>query len=170
MPPTKIRGGMRLPKKLVRVVERERACRVARPPQKSRSDFWGPRSSLAHGFPGQTSAVDPSGRPHVVPVCHVWRGGKLYFAAEATSRKVQHLRTHPQVAVVVDVYTEDWGRLVGVVLQGRARVLVSGPEFRRARAWLYHKYPRYPEEAAIGGPQTVTVEVSPVHTASWGVD
>ncbi len=71
---------------------------------------------------------------------------------------------------MVNVYTEYWGRLAGVLLQGRARVLVGGPEFRRARAWLYHKCPQYPEEAAIGGPQTVIVEVSPSHAASWGLD
>ncbi len=86
---------MRLPKKLVRL-ERERVCGVATPPQKSRSDFWAPRSSLAYGFPGQTPGVDASGGPHVFPVCHVWRGGKLYFAAETTSRKVQYLRTNPR--------------------------------------------------------------------------
>ena len=122
--------GVRLRKALLRLVERERVCRVA--------------------------TADRQGRPHVVPVCHLWEGGKLYFAADASSRKVQHLPTNRQVAVVVDVYTEDWARLAGVVLWGVAR--------------LYRKYPQYPEEAAIEAPKTVIVEVTPTRTASWGVD
>lgn len=135
---------MRLRKALVRLVERERVCRVA--------------------------TVDPSGMPHVVPVCHVWDGGKLYFAADAKSRKVQHLGANPKVAVVVDVYMEDWTRLAGVVLWGTARVIRGGPVFRRIRTRLYRKYPQYPEEAAIEVADTVIVEVTPTRAASWGLD
>jgi PPOX class probable F420-dependent enzyme len=135
---------MRLRKTLVRLVERERVCRVA--------------------------TADPSGRPHVVPVCHVWEGGKLYFAADADSRKVRHLRANPHVAVVVDVYAEDWARLAGVVLWGTARVVRGGSLYRRIRTRLYRKYPQYPEEAAIEAPQTVIVEVTPTRAASWGLD
>lgn len=135
---------MRLRKALVRLVERERVCRVA--------------------------TVDPSGMPHVVPVCHVWEGGKLYFAADAKSRKVHHLRVNPQVAVVVDVYAEDWTRLAGVLLWGTARVVRGGPVFRRIRTRLYRKYPQYPEEAAIEASETVIVEVTPTRAASWGLD
>lgn len=135
---------MRLAKAVVRLLERERVCRVA--------------------------TTDPQGQPHVVPVCHVWDGRKLYFAADAGSQKVQNLKANPRVAVVVDVYTEDWGRLAGVLVQGRARVLTGGPHFRRARALLYGKYPQYPQEAAIEPPSTVIVEVTPTRAASWGVD
>jgi len=135
---------LRLKKALVRLVERERVCRVA--------------------------TADPTGAPHVVPVCHVWEAGKLYFAADATSRKVRNLRSNPRVAVVVDVYAEDWSRLSGVVLWGTARVVRGGPVFRKVRKLLYRKYPQYPEEAAIEPPQTVIVEVTPNRAASWGLD
>lgn len=129
---------------VVRLVQRERVCRVA--------------------------TIDLQGQPHVVPVCHVWDGRKLYFAADASSRKVQHLKANPRVAVVVDVYVEDWSRLVGVLLQGKARLLTGGPRFRHARTLLYKKYPHYPEEAPIEAPSTVIVEVTPTRAASWGVD
>ncbi len=135
---------MRLRKAAAQLVERERVCRVA--------------------------TVDARGRPHVVPVCHVWRNGRLYFAADAASRKVRHLEAHPQVAVVVDVYVEDWGRLAGVLLQGTARLVRGGPVFRKVRAQLYRKYPQYPDIAAIEPPDTVIVEVTPAHAASWGLD
>lgn len=135
---------MRLRKALVRLVERERVCRVA--------------------------TADASGTPHVVPVCHVWDAGRLYFATEATSRKVRNLQSNPQVAVVVDVYTEDWSRLSGVVLWGTARVVRGGPLFRRIRTLLYRKYAQYPEEAAVEAPGTVIVEVTPHRAASWGLD
>jgi PPOX class probable F420-dependent enzyme len=135
---------VRLRKDLVRLLERERVCRVA--------------------------TADRSGRPHVVPVCHVWVGGKLYFATEGTSRKVRNLLQNPRVCVVVDVYTEDWSRLVGVLVEGTARVVRSGPLFRRVRALLYRKYPQYPEDAAVEPRGSVVVEVTPRRVSSWGFD
>lgn len=135
---------MRLRKALAKLLERERVCRVA--------------------------TVGADGMPHVVPVCHVVRDGRIYFASDSDARKVHNLRANPQVAVTVDVYTEDWGRLAGVLVQGRARLIERGPEFRRIRRWLYEKYPQYPEEAALEEGESVVVEVTPVRVTSWGVE
>ncbi len=135
---------MRLKKAVVKLLERERVCRVA--------------------------TVGPDGVPHVVPVCHVVLDGRIYFASDADARKVHNLRAHPEVAVTVDLYTEDWGRLVGILVQGRARVIDRGPEFRRVRRALYEKYPQYPEEAAIEEGESVVVEITPARLSSWGLE
>lgn len=135
---------MRLKKAVAKLLERERVCRVA--------------------------TVGADGMPHVVPVCHVVLDGRIYFASGADARKVQNLRAHPEVAVTVDLYTEDWGRLVGVLVQGRARVIECGVEFRRVRRALYEKYPQYPEEAAVEEGESVVVEVTPTRVASWGIE
>ncbi|MCS7171869.1 MAG: pyridoxamine 5'-phosphate oxidase family protein [Armatimonadetes bacterium] len=135
---------MRLRKRIAQFLERERVCRVA--------------------------TADPEGMPHVVPVCHVVHQGRIYFASEAASRKIHNLRRNPHAAVAVDLYTEDWSRLVGALIQGRARILERGPEFRRIRQLLYEKYPQYPEEAALEEGESVIVELTPTHVASWGLD
>ncbi len=135
---------MRLRKRLVQFLERERVCRVA--------------------------TCDAEGMPHVVPVCHVVHQGRLYFASDARSRKVRNLRQNPHAAATVDLYTEDWGRLAGILIQGTARIIERGPEFRRIRKLLYEKYPQYPVEAVLEEGESVIVELTPTHVAAWGLD
>jgi nitroimidazol reductase NimA-like FMN-containing flavoprotein (pyridoxamine 5'-phosphate oxidase superfamily) len=113
---------------------------------------------------------DARGIPHVVPVCLVVEAGRLYFASGKTGRKIANLRAHPEVAVSVDEYTETWGRLRGVVVQGTARVHARNPTFRRIRRRLYLKYPQYPTEAALGDGDSIVIEITPRRVYAWGFD
>ncbi len=133
---------VKLAKPVAELIRWERACRVA--------------------------TVSEGGQPHVVPVCHVFVDGKLYFGSGSDATKVTHLEKSPRVAVTVDVYTDDWKHLRGVMLQGTARLIASGPAFRRARRLLYEKYPQYPDQAALDESDSVVVEVTPTRVFSWG--
>ena len=110
------------------------------------------------------------GLPHLVPVCHVFAGGKLYFGSGDAARKVANLRENAQIAVTVDVYSEAWAGLRGVMIQGRARLIERGPAFQRARRLLYAKYPQYPKEAALAPSDSVIVEVTPTNVFAWGLE
>jgi hypothetical protein len=70
----------------------------------------------------------------------------------------------------VDLYSEAWTHLKGVMVEGEAALIEKGPRFRRARALLYAKYPQYPDEAAIDESDSVIVEVTPGHVFAWGLD
>jgi nitroimidazol reductase NimA-like FMN-containing flavoprotein (pyridoxamine 5'-phosphate oxidase superfamily) len=118
----------------------------------------------------RVATVGAAGVPHVVPVCHVLAGGKLYFASGDDGRKVENLRENPRVTLTVDVYSDHWATLRGVMVQGRARLVERGPRFRRLRELLYRKYPQYPREAAISPSDSVVVEVTPTRVFSWGFD
>ncbi len=135
---------MRLKSSLAKLVEWERVCRVG--------------------------TAGAAGVPHVVPVCHVLHGGKLYFASETGARKVRNLRQNPHVTVTVDLYSDDWSNLKGVMIQGTATIVGKGPRFRAIRRLLYAKYPQYPDVSAIGERDSVIVEVTPRHAFSWGID
>jgi nitroimidazol reductase NimA-like FMN-containing flavoprotein (pyridoxamine 5'-phosphate oxidase superfamily) len=135
---------VRLKKALANLIEWERVCRIA------------------------TTAK--SGMPHLVPVCHVVAGGKIYFASENSARKVAHLRSNPRIAVTVDLYSDAWANLKGVMVQGTAKLIGKGPRFKKIRSLLYRKYPQYPDQAAIGESDSVIIEVTAVHVFSWGVD
>jgi len=135
---------MKLKKAVARLIEWERVCRVA------------------------TSG--PGGMPHVVPVCHVVADGKIYFASGDDGRKVVNLRANPRVAVTVDLYSDAWAQLRGVIVQGTAALIGKGPRFRKIRALLYRKYPQYPDEAALDESDSVIVEVTPTRVFSWGVE
>lgn len=134
----------RIPKAAAALVTWERVCRVA--------------------------TVSEAGVPHLVPVCHVLDGGKLYFGSGNDATKVSNLRANPRVTVTVDVYSDEWSSLRGVMLQGVAGLIEKGPRFRRVRALLYRKYPQYPEEAALDESDSVVVEVTPTHVFSWGLE
>lgn len=118
----------------------------------------------------RVGTAGPAGMPHVVPVCHVVEGGKIYFASGTDGQKVLNLRANPRLALTVDLYSDDWRHLRGVMVQGRATLISGGPRFRRARARLYAKYPQYPDQAALDESDSVVVELTPTRVFSWGLD
>jgi nitroimidazol reductase NimA-like FMN-containing flavoprotein (pyridoxamine 5'-phosphate oxidase superfamily) len=107
---------------------------------------------------------------HAVPVCQVLEGGRLYFGSDRTSLKVRNLKKDPRIAVVVDLYAEDWDFLKGAMIQGTAKLIRRGPQFRKIRTLLYKKYPQYPGAGALEESDSVIVEVIPVHVSAWGID
>ncbi len=135
---------MRLKKAVANLIEWERVCRVA--------------------------TADEAGMPHLVPVCHVIAGGKIYFASGNDGRKVLNLKANARIALTVDLYSEAWANLKGVMVQGTATLIEKGPRFRKTRALLYRKYPQYPDEAALDESDSVIVEVTPTHVFSWGME
>jgi len=134
----------KLSKQAADFVARERVCRVA--------------------------TVSAEGQPHVVPVCHALAGGKLYIGSGDDATKVRNVRANPHVTVTVDLYSEHWASLMGVMVQGRATLIERGPAFQRARRHLYEKYPQYPSEAALSPSDSVIIEVTPIHVFTWGFD
>jgi PPOX class probable F420-dependent enzyme len=103
------------------------------------------------------ATTDPDGRPHLVPIVFVYDGNTLYSAVDRkpkrsrTLRRIENARARPDVTILVDHYTEDWGGLWWIRLRGRARVLDNGPERDRALALLTDKYPQY-QHAPPDGP------------------
>ena len=138
------RAPAHLTKKLAAFVELERVARVA--------------------------TAGRSGIPHVVPVCHVLAGGRVYFGSGDDGRKVKNVRENPWVTLTVDVYSDHWGTLRGVMIQGRATLIERGPRFKRIRAKLYRKYLQYPRDAALSESDSVIIEVTPTRVFSWGLD
>ena len=135
---------MRLNKKVASLIAHERVCSVA--------------------------TAGAEGRPHLVPVCHVLAGDKIYFGSGDDGRKVQNLRANPQIAITIDLYSDDWAQLRGVMVQGTARLIERGPRFKRARQRLYAKYPQYAKEADLSPSDSVIVEATPTHVFTWDLD
>jgi PPOX class probable F420-dependent enzyme len=119
---------------------------------------------------GRVATAGAAGVPHLVPVCHVVAGGKVYFASGDDARKVKNVAENPRATLTVDLYSDHWGSLKGVMIQGRARLIERGPPFRRIRDLLYRKYPQYAREAAISPSDSVVVELTPTRVFAWGFD
>jgi nitroimidazol reductase NimA-like FMN-containing flavoprotein (pyridoxamine 5'-phosphate oxidase superfamily) len=135
---------MRLKKKVAQLIERERVCRVA--------------------------TVSAEGMPHLVPICAVVADGKIYFGSGNDARKVKNLAGNPRIAVTVDLYSDDWAHIKGVMVQGTSALIARGPRFRKLRGLLYRKYPQYATEAAMEESDSVIVEVTPTAVFAWGLD
>ena len=115
----------------------------------------------------RVATAGAGGMPHLVPVCHVLVDDKIYFGSGRKGRKVLNVAANPRLALTVDVYSDDWDHITGVMVQGRARVIERGPRFRRLRRRLYAKYRQYPREAALGESDSVIIEVTPTRVFSW---
>jgi PPOX class probable F420-dependent enzyme len=117
------------------------------------------RQRVGEARVARLGTVDAQGRPHIVPICFVLEGDVLYSAVDRKPKRspqlkrLENIRAHPEVTLLIDHYEEDWSRLWWVRLRGRGRVLEEGEERERALALLAEKYPQYrvepPVDAAI---------------------
>jgi PPOX class probable F420-dependent enzyme len=113
---------------------------------------------------GRLATVAQDGRPHLVPLCFVLEGDVLYSAVDEKPKRSQHLkrveniRSRPQVSVLVDHYEEDWARLWWVRLDGPARVLDERAEREHGLALLQAKYEQYRSEPPTGPVVAMRIE------------
>jgi PPOX class probable F420-dependent enzyme len=102
------------------------------------------------------ATLNVDGSPHLVPICFALDGDVLYSAVDEKPKRSKRLKRlenihhHPEVAVLVDHYEEDWTRLWWVRLDGTATVLDDGADRDRALALLCEKYEQYRSEPPTG--------------------
>jgi PPOX class probable F420-dependent enzyme len=122
------------------------------------------RRLVAEARVARLATIDSSGRSHLVPICFVLEGSTLYSAVDQKPkistrlRRLDNIRDHPSVSVLVDHYEEDWSRLWWVRLRGEARVLEDGAERARALALLTMKYAQYRDAPPDGPAIAVAVD------------
>lgn len=113
---------------------------------------------------GRLATVGSDGRPHLVPICFALEGDVLYSAVDEKPKRskrlqrLENIRSHPTVAVLVDYYEEDWTQLWWVRMDGAARVLDAGSGREHALALLSEKYEQYGEQLPTGPVIAVRVE------------
>jgi PPOX class probable F420-dependent enzyme len=114
------------------------------------------RSRVDRARVARLGTVDAEGRPHLVPICFALDGDLLYSAVDEKPKRtkrlkrLENIRLHPAVTVLIDHYEEDWSSLWWVRLRGEARVLDDDAESRRALLLLAEKYTQYRREPPSG--------------------
>jgi PPOX class probable F420-dependent enzyme len=98
------------------------------------------------------ATVDDNRRPMVVPICYAFDGERIYTpidekpksVAAGELKRVRNINTNPHVALVIDDYSEDWSKLVYLLVSGEAEI-ISREDAGHARAvmLLREKYPQY---------------------------
>lgn len=136
---------------------------------------WSPQvqSFVRRHRVARLATVDAAGQPLVLPICYVVEGEMLYSPTDAKPKRVpvqrlkrlQNIRQHPQVALVIDDYSEDWSQLSYVLLQGQAQIITDGPAFEQAIAALREKYVQYRSMPIQDNPM---IAVRLTRVVSWG--
>ena len=80
--------------------------------------------------------------PHIVPISFAYDGKVFYTAVDRKPKRLvperlarlRHIRAVPQVALLIDKYREDWGRLWYVLVRGRAKLIPNSAQKERAEA------------------------------------
>jgi PPOX class probable F420-dependent enzyme len=105
---------------------------------------------------GHLATVRRDGRPHVVPICFVLLGERVYSAVDHKPKRHRRLQRLSNVAatgtasLLVDKYDDDWSRLWWVRLDGRARLVDNSAEAEQAIRSLTGKYPQYRDQPPSG--------------------
>jgi PPOX class probable F420-dependent enzyme len=120
------------------------------------------------------ATADTDARPHVVPICFALLGDHLVTAIDEkpqqggpeSLRRSRDTRENPNVAVVVDHYTEDWDGLGWVQIRGTASHRYPDEECHSTgvRA-LREKYDQYGAHDLENRP-LIDIEIRSI--LSWG--
>jgi PPOX class probable F420-dependent enzyme len=108
------------------------------------------RALLDRSRIGHLATADRQLRPHVVPFCYAREDDRLYFVVDEKPKqagkrlkRLSNIAENPAVALVVDVYDEDWRRLEYALVRGTAEIVTRPEEFQQALALLRARYPQY---------------------------
>lgn len=104
--------------------------------------------------------------PHVVPVSYVFEGRAFYIATDLGTRKLANIANNNKVALAIDVYSSVSNKAICV--QGTAKVIEKGPEFRRLYSIFSQKFEWVRRDPWKEG-EALFVHVVPTSKASWGV-
>ena len=134
------------------------------------------RAKLKEARIARLATLDAHARPHIVPVCFVYDGSVFYTAVDRKPKSVapeklarlRHIAAAPQVALLIDEYSEDWAQLWFILVRGRASLIAasSGQERARAISRLKQKYPQY--AAGMLADDAPIIRITPERVSSWG--
>jgi nitroimidazol reductase NimA-like FMN-containing flavoprotein (pyridoxamine 5'-phosphate oxidase superfamily) len=104
---------------------------------------------------------------HLVPMCPVFDGGVFFMATHGRTRKVRTLRADARATLLLDQYSEDWMRNVGVMITGTVDVIEQGAEFDKGKALLEAKFPQYKTMFPIEQGESVVIRFRPTKAVTW---
>jgi PPOX class probable F420-dependent enzyme len=124
---------------------------------------------------GRLATAERSGRPHVIPVCYACDRASIYIALDTKPKRVapqrlkrvRNLLENPQVALVIDRYSDDWSELAYLLIQGTAMLLPPGDdEHSQAMRLLRDRYVQYRTMPIAEQP---VIAIRPSSVVGWGV-
>ncbi len=135
---------------------------------RNRLDRW-PVARLA--------TIGASGRPYQVPIVFARVGECLWSPVDGKPKagselaRVRNIHERPEVALLLDEYTDDWKRLWWIRIDASGRVVrprarQEDAAFLAAQEALREKYPQYEDVPLMQSPPTM-LAFELVHIRSW---
>ncbi len=120
------------------------------------------------------ATVDSRSVPHLVPVVFVFDGLDFFIPIDekrktnkpAKLKRIRNIQQNPNVALLIDKYSEDWPELAFVMIQGRASIANETKEnivVRNAYKMLTAKYIQY-QRVGIG---QMCIMIRPENVIYW---
>ena len=121
------------------------------------------------------ATANSESKPHLVPVVFVFDGNHFFIPIDEKRKKtvkpeklkrVKNINENPNVALLIDEYSEDWTKLAFVMIQGKALVATKEEgniQVRQAYKKLMTKYIQY-QKVGIG---EMCIIITPKKVASW---
>ncbi|HEU5011530.1 MAG TPA: TIGR03668 family PPOX class F420-dependent oxidoreductase [Roseiflexaceae bacterium] len=123
---------------------------------------------------GRLATADAAGQPHVIPVCYACDNAAVYIALDAKPKRVAppHLKRvrnvleNPQVALVVDRYSDDWSELAYVLIRGTARLIQPEDATHQYAVMLLRQ--RYVQYQTMPIHEQPMIMIEPQSVVVWG--
>ena len=107
------------------------------------------RARVASARAARLATVGHDGAPHLVPVVFAIEGELIYIAVDfkpkssPNLRRLRNIAENPRVTLLADEYSDDWGELWWVRVDGEATVLTDDGELGHPIDVLVARYPQY---------------------------
>lgn len=105
--------------------------------------------------------------PHVVPVAYIFDRDVFIFATDYGTIKLRNISANKHLALTVDVYSSHGNK--AVCIQGEAKIIKDGSEFRRLYGIFHRRFAWVRREPWEEG-EAPFVKVKPTRKVSWGLD
>jgi PPOX class probable F420-dependent enzyme len=120
------------------------------------------------------ATIDTEFKPHLVPVVFVFDGNHFFIpldekrktAKPEKLKRIRNIQDNPNVALLIDEYSEDWTKLAFLMIQGKASVASKTEgniQVREAYKKLMTKYIQY-QKVGVG---EMCIIITPKKVASW---
>ncbi|MEU9793746.1 TIGR03668 family PPOX class F420-dependent oxidoreductase [Streptomyces sparsogenes] len=131
------------------------------------------RERFARARVARLATVAAGGRPHLVPVVFAVSGDTVVTAVDHKAKRsgrlarLDNIRAHPAVCLLVDAYAEDWDLLWWARADGTARVLPPADASATSAGYVRLLADKYPAQYGERPPSGPVVEVSVGRWSGW---
>jgi len=117
------------------------------------------RAVIGKARVARLATVGDKSQPHLVPVVFVFDSESFFVPLDEKSkrvrpeklRRVKNIQKNPNVALLIDEYSDDWRKLFFVMVLGKARIIgkEQGDLLAKVHKLLFAKYAQY-KKVGIG--------------------